>query len=226
MKRLFIAGALATATASVTAQDAVRTLPDAYKLQFENAWVRIVRVHYGPNAKLPVHTHTQYGAAYVYLNNAGPVIFRHGGETTGAITRPATRAGTFRLYRAIEELHAVENTTAAPSDFLRVEFKTEPLEESALRGRFHRDATPETHSERVQFENAQVRISRILVGPGRTLEVKAAAEPALLIALTNTSFGTIGKERWLEPGSSLKLENAGTESSEALRFDLKTRPVK
>jgi len=217
---------LAVAAPLALAQDAVTTLPDAYKLQFENAWVRIVRVHYGPNAKLPLHTHTQYGAAYVYLSNSGPVIFRHGSETTGAITRPATRAGSFRLYRAVQELHAVENTTAAASDFLRVEFKTEPLEETALRGRFHRDASPGTHMERVQFENAQVRISRILVGPGRTLEVKAAAEPALLIALTNTSFGTTGKDRWLERGSSLTLANAGADPSEALRFDLKTRPVK
>lgn len=212
--------------APLASQDAVTTLPDAYKLQFENAWVRVVRVHYGPYANLPLHTHTKHGAAYVYLNIAGPVIFRHGGEATGAVTRPATRAGSFRLYRAIQELHAVENTTAAPSDFLRVEFKTEPLEEPALRGRFFRDASPETHIERVQFENAQVRITRILVGPGRSLEVKTAAEPALLIALTNTSFGTIGKERWLEPGSTLNLENAGAEPSEALRFDLKTRPVK
>jgi hypothetical protein len=212
--------------APLAPQDAVTTLPDAYKLQFENAWVRVIRVHYGPNAKLPLHTHTKYGAAYVYLNSAGPVIFRHDGEATGAVTRPATRAGSFRLYRAIQELHAVENTTAAPSDFLRVEFKTEPLEEPTLRGRFFRDSSPETHIERVQFENAQVRITRILVGPGRSLAVKTAAEPALLIALTNTSFGTIGKERWLEAGSSLKLENAGAEPSEALRFDLKTRPVK
>ena len=208
------------------AQDAVTTLPDAYTRQFENAWVRIVRVHYGPNVKLPLHTHTQYGAAYVYLNNSGPVIFRHGGEATDAVTRPATRAGSFRLYRAIKEVHAVENTTAAPSDFLRVEFKTEPLEEPTLRGRFFRDSSPETHIERVQFENAQVRITRILVGPRRSLELKTAAEPALLIALTNTSFGTVGKERWLEPGSTLKLENAGAEPSEALRFDLKTSPVK
>ena len=226
MLRIITQMLLVVAAPLALAQDAVTTLPDAYKLQFENAWVRIVRVHYGPNAKLPLHTHTQYGAAYVYLNNSGPVTFRHGGEATGAVTRPATRAGSFRLYRAIREAHAVENTTAAASDFLRVEFKTEPLDEPTLRGRFFRDSSPETHIERVQFENAQVRITRILVGPGRRLELKAAAEPALLVALTNTSFGTIGKDRWLEPGSSLTLENAGAEPSEALRFDLKTRPVK
>ena len=80
--------------APLVPQDAVTTLPDSYKLQFENAWVRVVRVHYGPNAKLPLHTHAKYnGAAYVYLNNAGPVVFRHGGEATGAVTRPADAGG-------------------------------------------------------------------------------------------------------------------------------------
>ena len=206
-------------------QDAVTTLPESYKLQFDNEWIRIVRVHYGPNAKLPVHTHTQFAAAYVYLNDAGPVIFRHGDGTTGAVTRPPTRAGGFRLYRAVEEVHAVENTTAAPSDFLRVEFKTQPLEERTLRGRFFRAASPETHIENVQFENAQVRITRILVGPKRSMEIKADAAPALLIALAAAPL-TPGDHRWLPAGSSQTLQNPGTEPGEFLRFDLKTPPVK
>lgn len=208
------------------AQDAVTTLPDAYKLQFENAWVRVVRVHYGPHAKLPVHTHTQFGSAYVYLNDAGPVVFRHGDATAGAVTRPPTRAGSFRLFRAVaDEVHAVENTTAAPSDFLRVEFKTEPREERTLRGRFFRAASPETHIEQVQFENAQVRITRMLVGPGRSMEVQAAAAPALLIALAAPPLPP-GEVRWVAAEAAHTLQNPGTEPAEFLRFDLKTPPVK
>jgi hypothetical protein len=61
--------------APVAAQDAVTAVPESYKHQFENEWVRIVRVHYPPHAKLPAHTHTSLACAYVYLNDSGPVIF-------------------------------------------------------------------------------------------------------------------------------------------------------
>lgn len=39
-------------------QDATKTAPHAYKLRFENEWVRVIRVHYEPREKIPAHTHT------------------------------------------------------------------------------------------------------------------------------------------------------------------------
>ena len=59
------------------AQDPLKTLPKAYKLQFENDWVKVVRVHYEPREKLPAHEHTETASAYVYLNDSGPVVFKH-----------------------------------------------------------------------------------------------------------------------------------------------------
>src|SRR5919201_1094271 len=79
------------------AQDPLKTLPQNYKLEFENDWVKVVRVHYGAKEKIPEHDHTETGAAYVYLNDSGPVIFKHIGLSYGAITRPETRAGSFRI---------------------------------------------------------------------------------------------------------------------------------
>ena len=38
-------------------QDPTTSLPDAYKVQFENDYVRVVRVHFDAGAKLPEHTH-------------------------------------------------------------------------------------------------------------------------------------------------------------------------
>ena len=57
-----------------------------------------MRVHYGPHEKIPAHDHTERAAAYVYLNDGGPVIFKHIGLDYGPVTRPATKAGSFRLY--------------------------------------------------------------------------------------------------------------------------------
>lgn len=127
---------------NASAQDPTKVAPQAYKLEFENEWVKVMRVHYAPHEKIPAHDHTEAGAAYIYLNDGGPVIFKHIGLSYGAVTRPETKAGSFRLYKAIKEVHEVENPNDVPSDFLRVEFKTAPDNNKPLRGKFYREAYP------------------------------------------------------------------------------------
>src|SRR5690242_17028011 len=83
-------------------QDPLKTLPNAYKLEFENEYVRVVRVHYAPHEKLPAHEHTLTASAYVYLSDGGPVVFNHIDKDYGAVTRPATKAGSFRVYHGIQ----------------------------------------------------------------------------------------------------------------------------
>jgi quercetin dioxygenase-like cupin family protein len=83
MKWLVLAMVLLRAVGT-DAQDAVATVPGSYTRQFENDWVRIVRVHYAPLAKLPAHTHPALACAYVYLNDSGPVVFRHIGSDFGS----------------------------------------------------------------------------------------------------------------------------------------------
>ncbi len=241
MSRTFVVLVIAAAglTTLVSAQDAVSTLPESYSHQFENDWVRIVRVRYAPFAKLPGHTHTAFASAYVYLNDGGPVIFKHVGKEYGAVTRPATKAGSFRLYRGLDEIHEVENTSTLPSEFLRVELKTDPRDPRTMRGKFFRETLPAGHRlDSMQFENDQVRITRIVRAPAGTINVTTAAEPALLIALsegrltvtheksgpTDLSLG-IGQERWVPMGRRERLENVGSDAIELLRFDLKTEPL-
>lgn len=234
-----LASALAAALLFASANDPVRTLPDAYKLQFENAWVKIVRVLYAPHVKLPSHDHPQMATAYVYLSDAGPVIFRHGGRG-GAVTRPATKAGGFRLFRGVpNEVHEVENTADTASEFLRVELKTEPRNARTLRGRFPRDVVESGENlERIEFENEQVRITRLICAPGRTLRVATDGDPTLLVALsparldvTRGSGAPItvtlsnGQERWIDADQTEVLANRGGQSAEMLRFDFKTRPI-
>ncbi len=55
MRKVILAVTVAALTAVVSAaQDPVATLPAAYKLVLENEWVKVTRVHYAPNVKLPV----------------------------------------------------------------------------------------------------------------------------------------------------------------------------
>ena len=115
-----------------SAQDPFKVAPQSYKLEYENEWVMVTRVHYAPYEKIPEHYHTERSSAYVYLNDGGPIIFKHVNLPYADITRKETKAGSFRLYKGLKEIHAVENPTGVPSDFLRVEFETDPVNERSL----------------------------------------------------------------------------------------------
>jgi hypothetical protein len=221
------------------AQDPLKVAPQAYQLQFENDWVKVVRVRYAPHEKIAVHDHTPTATAYVYLNDSGPVIFKHRDTTYGPVTRQPTKAGGFRLYRGIQEVHEVENTSDLPSEFLRVEFKTEVKNENSLRGKFFReDYRAGENFKKVQFENDQIRITRLVCAPGKKLDVYTKAnEPTLLVALTEANFKAtrsngknenltlgLGQTEWVAINQQ-ELENAGKAPAELLRFDFKTRPL-
>lgn len=229
-----IAACLSLSVAVGATQDPLTVSPDAYRLEFENAWVKVARVVYGPKAVIPPHLHTERAAAYVYLNDGPPILFKHEGLPYAGVTRPATRAGSFRIYKGIKEVHSVENPTTTPSDFLRVEFKTQPLEEASLKGKFFRDEpAPMATVQRTQFENAQVRITRIRVVAGETVRVAVDDAPALLVALMPTDLvaaGTpgrlmdTGKTAWLDVGQAAGLRPVGG-VAEVLRFDFKAGPI-
>ncbi len=202
--------------------------------------MKVVHVHYGPNEKIPAHDHTQLAAAYVYLNDGGPVIFKHIGLDYGSITRPATKAGSFRVYKAIKEVHEVENISDLPSDFLRVEFKTRIIDEKTLHGRFHREAWPAGENyQKVQFEDEQLRVTRLVCAPGKKLEVPAGASgPALLVALSTVRLNMagqkgkaarlsleLGQTGWLPASQQMQLETPDGAPAELLHFEFKTEPV-
>lgn len=218
---------------SVFAQDPLKVAPDAYKLDFENEWVKVTRVHYAPHAKIPAHNHTETGAAYIYLNDGGKVIFKHINLGYGAITRPETKAGSFRLYKAVKEVHEVENPNDTPSDFLRVEFKTAIDSNTPLRGKFYRETYAAGENfEKLQFENEQIRVTRLACA--KSCDVSAAADPALIVGLrparlkSSGKAGELepGKTKWIAAGKKETVENPGEGHAEFLRFDLKSKPTK
>ena len=208
-------------TIGAAAQEGTATLPRNYQLRFENEWVKVTSVRYGPNEKLPGHTHTPNPSAYVYLNDGGPVIFRHVGGS--AATRPATKAGAFRVYRGLVEVHEVENTTATPSEFLRIELKTEGRDPASFRGKFERPLAAAIGPV-VHVDHPQVRISRVWAAPGETLIIDADKDPALMVALASEGGFTAGQVRWVAASRSGTLDNSGKTPIDFLRFDFKTPP--
>ena len=240
MKIFSLLAILCLVAVKAFAQDPQQVAPQAYKVQFENEWIKVTRVHYAPHEKLPAHKHTLTAAAYVYLNDSGPVVFKHLDTTYGAITRPPTKAGSFRLYRSVQELHEVENQSDLPSDFLRIEFKTEPVNENSLRGKFYREEVPIGENyQKVQFENEQIRITRLVCAAGKRLDISTDTNaPSLLIALSPATMKISspkgksqmlntnpGQNEWLAMNQQKQLENTGKTPVEWLRFDFKTKPL-
>jgi hypothetical protein len=236
--RGFAAVAIAALTTTVvSAQHATVSAPGAYRTQFENDFVRLVRVHYGPNEKVPEHEHTPANTVYIYLNASGPVQFRHIKGATHVANRQPTVAGSFRVSRGGNETHEVVNMSATPSDFMRVEFKTDPAGEGAFfRESGRRDPGAENVVD-VKFTNRQMRITRLGIAAGKDLHVSAArTEPALVVALKNATLSgfapgaagalAAGQERWMNAGDETRLVNTGTAPAELLRIDFLTAPRK
>jgi hypothetical protein len=232
------AGLVGLSAAVVMAQDATTSAPSSYRTQFENEFVHLVRVHYGPNETVPVHEHPTSETVYIYLNASGVVEFHHIGNGNRVSRRRPTIAGSFRVSGGADEKHEVVNTAAAPSDFLRVELKTDS---GGAAPPFFRDATKTypagDNVTDVRFVNAQMRITRVIVAPGKTLDQSTAArEPALLVALEDATLSgfrpggvsaiAVGQERWLDAGQQTRLVNGGSSPAPLLRIDFLTAPRK
>ena len=216
-------------------QDPQAVAPRAYRREFENERVRVTRVHYEPREKVPTHDHPNNATVYVYLRDSGPVRFVHTGHEEFTLTRPAVRAGGFRLSRGADERHSVESLTDQPTDFLRIELKGfNDAARRTFRGRY----PPEPRAARrgaqsVRFENAHVRVARVTCpARGRCDGLGAPGSASLLVALSEAHLKSAGGETevtmslgqtmWAEAGARPSFTNAAGRPAEFLRIDLKT----
>lgn len=212
--------------------------PRAYRPEFENARVRVTRVRYAPREKIASHDHPANPTVYVYLRDSGPVRYSHTGEEQFTLTRPAVRAGGFRLSRGANETHSVESLTDQPTEFLRVEFFGLDLNRQYFRGRFPPEpaAARRRVAQKVRYDDKNMRITRVTCAARRPcpgLRPGAGAGAALLVALAparifSHSAGidvevtmALGQTMWLEAGKAPPLSNLTDRPAEFLRFDLK-----
>lgn len=213
------------------AQDAP---PRAYTPEFENARVRVTRVRYAPREQIAAHDHPANPTIYVYLRDSGPVRFIHTGEEQFTLTRPAVKAGGFRLSKGALETHAVESLTDQPTEYLRVEFKGLTVDRQSFRGRFPPEprAARTRFAQKLRYEDRQVRITRVTCAARRTCAGLGAGRAAsLLVALTPVQLKsdgagaevtlTLGQTMWAEAGAAPPFANASDRPAEFLRIDLK-----
>jgi quercetin dioxygenase-like cupin family protein len=102
-------------TAVVCAQDAVKVDAKHYKVESEDARVRVLRVHYGPHEKSVMHSHP--ASVAVFLND-GKARFTDASGKTQDVTM---KAGQVQVTPA--EVHNPENTGDTPFDLIVIELK-------------------------------------------------------------------------------------------------------
>jgi hypothetical protein len=200
---------IATSASVAHAQDPLKAYPNNYSLLFDNPQVRVLRCHYGPHEKVGVHNHSDYPTVYVYLSDSGQVRFTHVEEHAFVMTRPAVKAGAFRVSPGRPERHIVENLSDLPSDYLRIELKQIPLHGTMrpLRG----EAPTSLDKTRIEtvFRDPQLTIERIVCTTVAPCTVPAAKQPSLLVAFSASALAAAPKSQ-LQPGETLWLPASGT----------------
>jgi hypothetical protein len=127
----FAGGILATNTIAwsrqrATIPDAVIASPDHYKVEFENEFVRVIRVKLGPHEKAVMHQHPGPGAVIVRLTDQDARLTAPDGtsrelhyKTGSAMWSVSTPGADLTTQSA----HAEENLSDKPFEQIRIEPK-------------------------------------------------------------------------------------------------------
>jgi hypothetical protein len=107
-----------TAPKRASADDPLKVAAQAYKLEFENQWVRVLRVNVGPRGKAAMHQHP-----------AAVVVFLAGGRTKFTLPDGKTQEAqgeTGHVLWSDAVKHATENLSDQNAQAIIVELKTTP----------------------------------------------------------------------------------------------------
>jgi quercetin dioxygenase-like cupin family protein len=107
---------LALAVPTALAQDATKVDSQHYKVEFENARVRVLRVKYGPREKSVMHRHPD---AVAIFQTDGRIRFTYPG---GKTEERDMKAGTTLFTPAVR--HLPENLSDGDMEVILVELKT------------------------------------------------------------------------------------------------------
>jgi hypothetical protein len=177
-------------------------------IEFENPWVRIVRVHYAPHEKTAVHDHPPTPTIYVYVTDGGRIKLSHVGEEP--VIRPPVKAGGIRYQRGVFERHEAEELDGIESEYIRLELKIQPVDlpDQDVR-RAPGDATP--------YESGMIRILRVHCDAHAACPASAHPEnPAVIVS---------GRDfKWI-PAGAPAVFNSSDSAVEQVRVELKSPPL-
>jgi len=138
----------------VLPQDPVKVSPNDYKVEIDNAWVRVVRVKHPPHARIALHEHLPNVA--VFLTDAHEKL-----TATDGSTREVTRKAGEVAYNDASK-HTEENMSDKALEAIVVELKpgaakSAPITLDPVK------LDPKHHI--VEFENGRVRVLRTILEP-------------------------------------------------------------
>jgi hypothetical protein len=202
-------------------------LPPNYKTVLENSTFKIIRVHYGPHEKIPVHNHPDTPTVYVYLNDSSPVRIIHEEETEPfTLLRPPTHKGAFWVSLGRRERHSIENLGNLESDFLHVELLRARLGDKTLefRGPAPYDLTH--YLSATEFSSPHLSIVRTICADKTQCLISASRSPSVIVALSDSTIISNGQSDSLDlggvmavaPGQSLLLSPIGNEPAHILQI--------
>ena len=186
-------------------------------IEFENPWVRLVRVQYKAHEKTEVHDHPASPNVYVYLTDGGRLRMEHGGhgyeghEAEPPVIRPVVKAGGIRFQKGVSETHAVEELDGVDSQYLRIELKIQPVDLPEVDVR-------RAPGDRTPYESGMLRILRVACPAKSACPVSAHPEdPAVVVT---------GKTFVFVPAGAKPVMNSGDAAIEQIRVELKTPSLK
>ena len=236
LRKISLAAGICLCSIFCVAQQKADDLPDSYKTVLTTNFAKVVRVHYGPYEKVPVHNHPEAPTVFVYLNDSGPVQITHYDGKVTSIVRPPTHKGAYRVSAGKMERHSVENLSALPSDFLRVELPGFRVEDPNLefRGKASEDLSHDISA--VEFKLPGLTITRVVCVDATPCEVQRPSAQAIVVAFSdvvlNEKSGADEKRAELKLGdvmavqaaSALSLSVAGREGAHILVISVEDEP--
>ena len=116
----FLMTLLCLTAVGAMAQDATKVDPQHYKVEYEDARIRVVRIKYGPHEKSVMHEHS-IGNCSIYLTDM------HIKDITpdGKNAEEKVKAGTVECSpsKAGKQVHQPENLSDQPLELILVEHK-------------------------------------------------------------------------------------------------------
>jgi quercetin dioxygenase-like cupin family protein len=151
----FVIVLLTGIAAAAAGQDPVRVAPALYKVQVDNAWVRVLRTTRDPRGKSPMHSHPP--AVVVCLTDSHQRVT----NANGTVTEVTHKAGDVIYNEAIT--HSEESLSDQPLEAVVVELKpnapkSQPIALDPVK------IDPKYHI--VALENSRVRALRTILEPG------------------------------------------------------------
>lgn len=229
---LILALTISDITSSFAQQNSA-SLPPNYKTVLENTSFRVIRVHYAPHEKVPVHDHPDTPTVYIYLNNSGPIRIIHEEKdgTQSTIVRPPTHTGAFRVSPGVIERHSIDNPGDLPSDFLRVELLSTRLGDKTLEFRGPAPNNTAKNVSSTEFSSPRLSILRTICVDKTPCSIPPSQAPSVIVALSRCTVTSNGQPRSLNlgdamavtPGQSLSL-TTGNGPAHILQIEIRSAP--